>query len=276
MGLTSWLLGDPRLDARCSGAFLPLAEAGKVFDVFMVALPHVRLAQTIWQQTGTCRGMSAVQEKVLEWGLGPSSESSPSRAGGGAWASPAQLLPRDVGSGLLQLGQSNYCMCFFGQAFLRAAPVQSQDGLAPGPSVSPSLPLSRTASYVVGSLNQWLTVQALWTVLSCVLFLYTAHQQRVNLQSRHDDDDWMFKWDIFYLSFQRLQTSSRWHPVLGPTCRVYKVGGPYGLCEHQSITCPSQVKGCECPIFQAIDGELGVLILDRSELFIIRKLISYA
>lgn len=217
-----------------------------------------------------------MQEKVLEWELGPSSESSPGRAGGGDWASPAQLLPRDVGSGLLQLGRSNYCMCFFGQAFLRAVPGQSQDGLALGPSGSPSLPLSRTAWYAVGSLNQWLTVQALWTALSCVLFLYTAHQQRVDLQSRHEDDDRMFKWDVFCLSFQRRQTSSRWHPVLGPTCRVYKVGGPYGLCEHQSITYPSQVKEHECPIFQAIDGELGVLILDRSEPFITRKLTSYA
>ena len=116
-------------------------------------------------------------EKVLEWELGPSSESSPGRAGGGTWASPAQLLPRDVGSGLLQLRQSNYCMCFFGQAFLRAVPGQSQDGLALGPSDFPSLPFSWTASYVVGSLNRWLTGQALWTVLSCVLFVYTAHQQ---------------------------------------------------------------------------------------------------
>ena len=97
----------------------------------------------------------------------------------------------------------------------------------------------------------------------------------MNLQSRRDDGDRMFKWDVFYLSFQRLQTSSWWHPVLGPTCRVYKGGGPDGLCEHQSITHPNQVKEWECPIFQAIDGEFGVLILDRSELFIIRKIMSY-
>ena len=48
-----------------------MAEKEKVCDVFMVALTHVKLAQPIWEQTRTGRGICVVQEKVLEWELGP-------------------------------------------------------------------------------------------------------------------------------------------------------------------------------------------------------------
>ena len=48
-----------------------MAEKEKVCDVFMVALTHVKLAWSIWEQTRTGRGVCVVQEKGLEWNLGP-------------------------------------------------------------------------------------------------------------------------------------------------------------------------------------------------------------
>lgn len=62
--------------------------------------------------------------------------------------------------------------------------------------------------------------------------VHSTSISRVNLQTRHYDNDRMFKWDVFYLSFQRLRTSSRWHLEPGPTCRADKRGGLGGLCEH--------------------------------------------
>ena len=62
--------------------------------------------------------------------------------------------------------------------------------------------------------------------------LHSSSVSRVNLQTRHYDNDRMFKWDVFYLSFQRLRTSSRWHPVPGPMRTADERGSPGGLCEH--------------------------------------------
>ena len=82
--------------------------------------------------------------------------------------------------------------------------------------------------------------------------VHSTSISRVNLQTRCYDNDRMFKWDVFYLSFQRLRMSSRWHPVPGPMCRADKRGGPGGLCEHESIAPPTLLEKVNAPFSELL------------------------
>lgn len=42
------------------------------------------------------------------------------------------------------------------------------------------------------------------------------------MQSRHYYYNRMLKWDVFYLSFQKLRANSRWHPVLDGSAGLTK------------------------------------------------------